>query len=128
MEVASMRKWRASLVRKRARVLGDVEALTRQQAEAAAIEKFDLDDEQRNRLVVQERVSGFNAVFPPLSTEMRSFMRRSIAIAMAPAMTSLFALVFWQVEVKATDNVLQKPEYGITANSYLPIQRLRPAF
>ena len=55
MEVASMRKWRASLVRKRARVLGDVEALTRQQAEAAAIEKFDLDDEQRSRLVVQER-------------------------------------------------------------------------
>ena len=50
-----MRKWRASLIRKRARVLRDVEALTRQQAEAAAIEKFDLDDEQRSRLVVQER-------------------------------------------------------------------------
>jgi hypothetical protein len=56
------------------------------------------------------------------------FMRRSIAIAMAAAMTSLFALVFWQVEVKATDTVLQKPEYGITVNSYLPIQRLRPAY
>ena len=46
---------RASLVRKRARVLGDVEALTRQEAEATAIKKFDLDDEQRSRLVVQER-------------------------------------------------------------------------
>jgi hypothetical protein len=50
-----MRKWRASLVRKRARVLGDVAALTRQEAEAAAIKKFGLDDEQRSRLVVQER-------------------------------------------------------------------------
>jgi hypothetical protein len=36
-ELPSMRKWRASLVRKRARVLGDVEALTRQEAVAAAI-------------------------------------------------------------------------------------------
>jgi hypothetical protein len=50
-----MRKWRASLVRKRARVLGDVEALARQDAEAAAIKKFKLDDEQRSRLVLQER-------------------------------------------------------------------------
>ena len=50
-----MRKWRASLVRKRARVLGDVEALTHQEAEAAAIKKFGLDDEQRSHLVMQER-------------------------------------------------------------------------
>jgi hypothetical protein len=55
-------------------------------------------------------------------------MRKSITIAIAVAMTSLLALVFWQVEVKATDTILQKPEYGITANSYLPIQRLRPAY
>jgi hypothetical protein len=55
-------------------------------------------------------------------------MRRSITIAIAVAMTGLLALVFWQVEVKATDSILQKPEYGITANSYLPIQRLRPAY
>ena len=46
----------------------------------------------------------------------------SITIAIAVAMTSLLAVVFWQVEVKATDAVLQKPEYGIAANSYLPIQ------
>jgi hypothetical protein len=53
---------------------------------------------------------------------------KSITIAIAVAMTSLLALVFWQVEVKATDAVLQKPEYGIAANSYLPIHRLRPAY
>ena len=55
-------------------------------------------------------------------------MRRSITIAIAIAMTSLLVLVFWQVKVKATDTVLQKPEYGIAANSYLPIRSLRPAY
>jgi low affinity Fe/Cu permease len=64
----------------------------------------------------------------PLSPEMKSFMRKSITIAIAVAITSLFALVFWQVEVRATDTVLEKPDYAITANSYLPIQRLRPAY
>jgi len=59
---------------------------------------------------------------------MKSFMRKSITIAIAVAITSLFALVFWQVEVRATDTVLEKPDYAITANSYLPIQRLRPAY
>jgi hypothetical protein len=64
----------------------------------------------------------------PLSPQIEEFMRRSITVAIAVAMTSLLALVFWHVEVKATDTVLQKPDYGITANSYLPIQRLRPAY
>jgi len=64
----------------------------------------------------------------PLSPEMKSFMRKSITITIAVAITSLFALVFWQVEVRATDTVLEKPDYAITANSYLPIQRLRPAY
>jgi hypothetical protein len=50
-----MRKWRASLAGRRARVLGDVQALTRQEAEAAIIKKFNLDAEQRSRLMVQER-------------------------------------------------------------------------
>jgi hypothetical protein len=60
---------------------------------------------------------------------MRSLMRRSITIAIVVAMTSLLALVvFWEVEVKATDTAMQKPEYGIAANAYLPIQRLRPAY
>ena len=53
---------------------------------------------------------------------------RSITIAIAVAMTSLLAVVFWQVEVKATDAVLQKPEYDITANPYLPVHWLRPAY
>ena len=64
----------------------------------------------------------------PNSPEMKSLMRRSITIAITVAVTSLLGLVFCQVEVRATDAVLQKPEYGITANSYLPIHRLRPAY
>jgi hypothetical protein len=47
------RSWRASLIRKRAQVLGIVEAPTREAAEAAAVQKFDLTPEQRSRLVVQ---------------------------------------------------------------------------
>jgi hypothetical protein len=55
-------------------------------------------------------------------------MRRSITIAIAVAMTSLFALAFWQVEVRATDATLQTPGYDITANPYLPVHWLRPAY
>jgi len=36
-------------------VLGDVEAVTREAAEAAAVRTFNLSDGQRSRLVVQER-------------------------------------------------------------------------
>jgi hypothetical protein len=49
------RSLRASLIRKKAQVLGDVEAPSREAAEAAAVKAFNLDDEQRSRLVVQER-------------------------------------------------------------------------
>jgi hypothetical protein len=49
------RSWRASLILKRAKVLGDVEAPSREEAEAAAVRTFNLNPEQRNRLVVQER-------------------------------------------------------------------------
>jgi hypothetical protein len=65
------RSWRASLIRKKAQVLGEVQAPSREAAEAAAVEAaeaaaveaaeaaavkaFNLDDEQRSRLVVQER-------------------------------------------------------------------------
>jgi len=49
------RSWRVSLIRKRAQVLGDVEAPNREAAEAAAVWTFNLSDEQRSRLVVQER-------------------------------------------------------------------------
>jgi hypothetical protein len=49
------RSWRASLIRKRAQVLGEVQAPSREAAEAAAVREFNLTDEQRGRLVVQER-------------------------------------------------------------------------
>jgi hypothetical protein len=52
---ASLRSWRASLIRKRGQVLGSVEAATREAAEAAAAREFNLSPEQRSRLVVQER-------------------------------------------------------------------------
>ena len=52
---AASRSWRASLIRKRAQVLGDVEATSREAAEAAAVRTFNLTAEQRSRLVVQER-------------------------------------------------------------------------
>jgi hypothetical protein len=55
-DYAPLRTWRASLIRKRTRVLGDVQASTREQAEMAAIDKFNLDDEQCNRLVCRRGV------------------------------------------------------------------------
>ena len=49
------RTWLASLIRKRTEHLGRVEAPDRESAEAAAVEKFGLTDEQRKRLVLQEQ-------------------------------------------------------------------------
>jgi hypothetical protein len=51
-----VRSWRASLIRKRSQVLGDVEAPSREAASAAAVKEFSLTAEQRRRLVVQERL------------------------------------------------------------------------
>jgi hypothetical protein len=56
------RAWRVSLIRKRAQVLGDVEAASREAAELAAGRQFNLDEDQRKRLVVQERAGGKDAV------------------------------------------------------------------
>ena len=50
------RSWRASLIRKRAQVLGDLQAPRREAAEVAAVPTFNLSPEQYSRLVVQERV------------------------------------------------------------------------
>jgi hypothetical protein len=50
-----LRKWRVSLIRKHGQILGDVEAPSREVAEAAAVSAFSLTEEQRKRLVVQER-------------------------------------------------------------------------
>ena len=47
-----VRSWRASLIRKRSQVLGDVEAPSR---EAAAVRTFNLSGQQRSRLLVRER-------------------------------------------------------------------------
>jgi hypothetical protein len=52
---AKLRSWRASLIRKHAQYLGTVEAPNEKTAEAAAVTEFDLSDEQRRRLVVQEQ-------------------------------------------------------------------------
>jgi hypothetical protein len=52
---AAPRSWRVSLIRKRGQVLGDIEAPSREVAEAAAVSAFSLTEEQRKRLVVQER-------------------------------------------------------------------------
>jgi len=52
---AKLRSWRVSIIRKRGQYLGTVEAPNEKAAEAAAMAEFDLSDEQRRRLVIQER-------------------------------------------------------------------------
>jgi hypothetical protein len=49
------RAWRVAIIRKRGEYLGTVEAVDKEAAEAAAVKAFDLTDEQRKRLVVQEQ-------------------------------------------------------------------------
>jgi hypothetical protein len=50
-----LRTWRVGIIRRRGAFLGDVQAPDRETAEAAAVEKFKLNDEQRKRLILQER-------------------------------------------------------------------------
>ena len=50
---AKLRSWRVA--RNRSHYLGDVEAPDEKSAEAAAAVEFKLSDEQRKRIVVQER-------------------------------------------------------------------------
>ena len=52
---AKLRSWRVSILRTRAKHLGDVQAPDEKTAEAEAVAEFKLNDEQRKRLVVQER-------------------------------------------------------------------------
>jgi hypothetical protein len=49
------RSWRASLIRRKGQMLGDVDAPSREAAEAEAVRTFNLSPGQRSRLVVQER-------------------------------------------------------------------------
>jgi hypothetical protein len=48
------KSWRVTLIRSRGQVLGDVEAPNRQAAVAAAVKRFNLSPEDRNRIVIQE--------------------------------------------------------------------------
>jgi hypothetical protein len=54
-KLAPAQSWRASLIRKRGQVLGDVDPRDRAAAEAEAVRAFNLTPEHRSRLVVQER-------------------------------------------------------------------------
>jgi hypothetical protein len=48
------RRWRVVLIRKKGEILGEVEAPDVASAKAAATVQFDLDEVQRNRIMVQE--------------------------------------------------------------------------
>jgi hypothetical protein len=50
-----LRSWRVIIMRRRGELLGYVEALNRERAEAVAIKLFALDDDQRRRLLIRER-------------------------------------------------------------------------
>jgi len=52
---AKLRSWRVAILRNRSHYLGDVQAPDEKSAEAAAAVEFKLSDEQRKRVVVQER-------------------------------------------------------------------------
>ena len=60
---AKLRSWRVSIIRKRGQYLGTVEAPNEKAAESAAVAEFDLSEEQRRWLVVQERkLSGSGSI------------------------------------------------------------------
>jgi hypothetical protein len=48
------RRWRVVLLRNKGEILGQVEATDREAAKAAAAVQFELDEVQRNRIMVQE--------------------------------------------------------------------------
>ena len=48
------RRWRVVLLRAKGEILGEVEASDVASAKAAAVDHFDLDEIQRNRIIVQE--------------------------------------------------------------------------
>ena len=50
------RHWRVVLLRHKGEILGQVEAPDVEAAKAAAADQFELDDVQRNRIIVQELV------------------------------------------------------------------------
>ena len=50
------RSWRVIIMRSKGEHIGTVEAPDRERAEAVAIKQFALDDDQRSRLLIQERL------------------------------------------------------------------------
>jgi hypothetical protein len=49
----NLRSWRVIIMRSRGEYLGSVEAPDRERAEAVAIKQFDLNQDQRGRLLVR---------------------------------------------------------------------------
>jgi hypothetical protein len=54
-KAAKMRSWRVAILRNRSHYLGEVQAPDEKAAEAAAVVEFNLSDDQRRRVVVQEQ-------------------------------------------------------------------------
>ena len=52
---ANLRSWRVIIIRSKGEHLGTVEAPDRERAEAVAVKRFALDDDQRSRLLIRER-------------------------------------------------------------------------
>jgi hypothetical protein len=52
---AKLRSWRVIIMRSRGEYLGSVEAPDRERAEDVAIKLFELDDDQRRRLLIRLR-------------------------------------------------------------------------
>ena len=48
------RRWRVVLLRNKGEILGEVEASDVASAKAVAVDRFELDEIQRNRIMVQE--------------------------------------------------------------------------
>jgi hypothetical protein len=51
-----LRTWRVIIMRSRGEYFGSVEAPDQERAEAVAIKQFDLDQDQRRRLLIRERL------------------------------------------------------------------------
>jgi hypothetical protein len=51
----NLRSWRVIIIRSKGEYLGSVEALDRERAEAVAVKLFDLDQDERCRLLIRER-------------------------------------------------------------------------
>jgi hypothetical protein len=70
----------------------------------------------------------------PHQRRLRGTMQTHITIAIAIAMMSLFALMFWQTVIDATENdaavasTQLKPQYVVSPDPYLPNKRLRPVW